>query len=245
LKAVFRRALELLTLGLLAQQLALAIVASVLFIVWLHIPDAGAFQILLTLLLAIFLATVVFGGEALILLRLRPLPNRPRRLLLGAIALLLASLLSIAWSLLLAYLSRHNAVWAGYLNSRLPASNRVFFSYLRLTRWLEWLRCGLQWIANGMVLATALAVLIGSRGLRSSLRLIGSPVYWLMLAFTAFAGTSLTRTLINWTPGHGLPVEMTSLILRLGTAVIIDLLLLCTFATISAALLEREQPLSL
>jgi hypothetical protein len=51
---------------------------------------------------------------------------------------------------------------------------------------------------------------------------------------TAAAATILVSSLVEWTPGHGLRVEMFSLVLRLSLAAPIDATAVCLLLTILA-----------
>jgi hypothetical protein len=54
-------------------------------------------------------------------------------------------------------------------------------------------------------------------------------------------GSHLTHALLQWTPGHGLPVESISLVLRLGAVILVDLILICLPFTTAIAVIERSE----
>jgi hypothetical protein len=45
----------------------------------------------------------------------------------------------------------------------------------------------------------------------------------------------ITGSLMEWTPGHGLRIEMVSLVLRLGLAILVDATVVCFLLAILAA----------
>jgi hypothetical protein len=59
------------------------------------------------------------------------------------------------------------------------------------------------------------------------------------MVLAATAATILVGSLIEWTPGHGLRVEMFSLVLRLGLAALIDTTAVCLLLTILATCVGR------
>ena len=54
------------------------------------------------------------------------------------------------------------------------------------------------------------------------------------------AATAITGALVNWTPGHGLRVEMLSLVLRLAAAALVDAAVVCLLLAILAACVHRS-----
>jgi hypothetical protein len=243
LTAILRRARSLLRLRLLLQQLGLAAVVSILFVLWLHVPDSSVIEEALSLLMALVIAFVALGGESFLLLQTCPLSytDGRKRIQIGALALLAAALLWFAWSALLEHWSASDSLLAGYLNSRVAAHYRNFFSYNHLYNWLEDAWLVLRWLATGLLLAATLALLLALRRGRAALRLMLSFTYWIVFALAAVVGSYLTHALLQWTPGHGLPVESISLVLRLGTVILVDLILICLPFTTAIAVIERYE----
>ena len=237
---VVRRAAQLLRPRFFLAQLVLLVLVSLLGGLWLRVPDAGPVDVLLTVVLGGFLLVAAFGGEALILLRLRPGAMTRRRVAPGALALLLAVLLWMGWNMLLAHLSSHDMLRAGYLNSRAPSSTRNFFLYTSLMRWSAWLWAGLRWLGAGVLLAAASSAGLQGHGARAITCVVRSLTYWVVLGMAVLLGETATRALTWWTPGRGLPTELLSFAARMSSAICFDLLLACFVLTTIAALLERE-----
>ncbi len=242
--AILRRARGLLRLRLLLQQLGLAAVVSILFVLWLHVPDSSVLEELFSLLMALIIAMIALGGESFLLLQTCPISysDGRKRIQIGALTLLAAALLWFGWSLLLEHFSRsEDSLLAGFLNSRASAHYRNFFSYSHLYDWLEDLWLVLRWFATGLLLAASLALLLAIHRGRATLRLVFSFTYWIVFALSAVIGSHLTHALVQWTPGHGLPIESISLVLRLGAVILVDLILTCLPFTTAIAVIERSE----
>lgn len=242
--AILRRARGLLRLRLLLQQLGLAAVVAILFALWLHVPDSSWFEEVFSLLMALVIAIIALGGESFLLLQTCPISytDGRKRIQIGAVALLAAALLWFGWSVLLEHFSRiDDSLLAGFLNSRASAHYRNFFSYGHLYDWLDDIWLVLRWFATGLLLAASLALLLALRRGRAALRLMFSLTYWLVFALSAVIGSHLTHALLQWTPGHGLPLESISLVLRLGAVILVDLILICLPFTTAIAVIERSE----
>jgi hypothetical protein len=243
LTAILRRARGLFRLRLLLQQLGLAAIVSILFVLWLRVPDASVLEEVLSLIMAIVIAILALGGESFLLLQTCPISYSDSRIRIqiGAVALAVSLLLWFAWSALLDHWSTNSSLLAGYLNSRTSAHYRNFLNYNHLYDWLEDLWTVLRWFASGLLLAASLAVLLALRRGRAALRLAFSFTYWIVFALAAVIGSHLTHALLQWTPGHGLPVESISLVLRLGAVMLVDLSLICLSFTTAIAVIERME----
>jgi len=241
-KALLIRARGLLRIHLLLSQLGLAILVTGLSVAWLRIPDSSVFAIALSLLTALVIAAVALGGESFLLLQTCPISysDGRKRMQLGAVALLFAALIWFGWNTLLANWSAKDFLLAGYLNSQAPAHLRNFFSFTHISAWLEDARAVLRWFAAGLLLAASLGLFLAMRRARAIGRLILSMTYWIVFALTALAGSYLTHTLVGWMPGHGLGVESISLVLRLGTVILVDLVLACFLFTTAIAVILRS-----
>jgi hypothetical protein len=239
LTSLLRRALTLLRLPFVLLQGMLVLFVFLLFAAWLHVPDSSIPAFAASVLLAGFTLALALLGEALLLRRLRALSSTRGDLLRGAIAILLVTLLWFGWSALLDHQSLSNSLRAGYWNSRFPHSLRNLFSYVHLLMWIQWLWASLQWAGTGLLLAIAVAAAQTSHPARTIVRVWRSGRYWLLFLISAIFATKVTEYLLHWTPGHGLRIEVVSLVLRLGTATIVDLLLTCFILATLTALVER------
>jgi hypothetical protein len=223
------------------QQLALAAVLALLVIGWLHVPDANAFEVALSVLLALLIAAVACAGEAFLALRLVRKPCAARRLILGAVAAFFAAILWYLLSLAIEHLQLNDALRAGYLNSRFPASMRRTFSYPHLLLWMGWLWKTLQWIAAGLLAACAFACTTCEAPAKGIFAILRSARYWALIVLCVFV-TVITSTLLNWTPGHGLAVESISLILRLAIVIALNAAVVALLLQSMAQAILRIQP---
>jgi len=210
------------TIVLALQQIALAALLSLLLAGWLHIPDANAFEIASSVVLALLIVILAGAGESLIAFRLVKQSATTRRLLLGTGIFFAAALLWYAISHGIDRLSIKEGDWAGYLNSRFPASLRNLFSFEHLYLLLSWIINALRWLAGGLLSAAAFASLVCAKPLRKLLSIFRSLHYWLSLLLLAIVGSVVTDRLLSWTPGHGLRIEMLSLILRITTVIVLN-----------------------
>jgi hypothetical protein len=240
MKGILRSARTYMTVRFVLLQLGLILIVSLLFAAWLRIPDSGILAVIGTVLLASLIPVLALGGEASLLRRLAL--SARGGLIPGAVALLIAVALWLAWSTWLDHLSAYDFTRAaGYANSRFPHSLRNLFSFENLLRWLGWIWLALKWLGAGLLLAIAVPFSQASRPVLAGLRVVFSFSYWMILALTAIIVTSITQGLVEWTPGHGLRVEAISLVLRLGTVAIIDVALICfVLAAITAIVVRLE-----
>ena len=234
-KADWRRAFSLFSVRMVVGQIEVAICVFALFAVWLRVPDASGIEIAATVLLALLIVAVAGFGESVVFLRLCGRARTLRLMLLGTALLVAGTALWFGWSALLNHFHGDDAMRAGYFNSRLPHQFRYFFTYERIALWLGWMWNTQTWIGAGVILATAVCGVGSTHPLRAMGRVLRSRAYWVVLIVGALAASIVTTSLIDWTPGHGLRREMVSLILRLGTAVLFDAVVLCLLLCAIAA----------
>ncbi len=203
------------------QQIALGLLLFLLLIGWLHIPDANAFEVAASILLALLIAGIAGAGESAIALRLAHRPVTARNLLPGTGCVFVSALLWYGVSLAVDHFSVNDGLRAGYLNSRFPASMRHVFSYEHLGVWFAWMWSALRWIAAGLLAAAAFAWITCEKPMRGLPAVLRSGRYWLSLLLLALVGAVITGTLMTWTPGHGLRVELLSVVLRTVTVVVL------------------------
>ena len=224
------------------QQVALAAVLFVLLLAWLHIPDANAFEVLASVVIAVLIAAVGGAGESATALRLVLRPVTLRRLLAGAGVVVVAALLWFAVAGGLDHLNAKTPLWAGYFNSRFPASLRNVFSYGHLVLWFTWAYNALRWIVGGLLAAAAFAVVTCDAPLRGLASILRSARFWLSLLLLALIGSVGIDALLSWTPGHGLMVEAASLALRMVLAIVVSALAIAMLMRAMAWAVLRVQP---
>jgi hypothetical protein len=242
--STLRSALARMSVRLVLQQIGLALLVFLLYALWLHVPDASALDVIGSALLALLVVAVAGVGESALVLHVAGRARTPERLLRGALLLLAGAVLWFGWNALLEHLrgnyNSNDALWAGYLNSRFPHQLRNVFSYQHILSWLRWMWTMLGWIGAGLVASGVFAGTASVRPLRAAGCALRSITYWAALLVGTMAATAITGALVNWTPGHGLRVEMLSLVLRLAAAALVDAAVACLVLAILAACVHRS-----
>jgi hypothetical protein len=241
--SVPRRAAALMSIRLVLEQIGLALLAFLLYVMWLRMPDASVLEVIGSALLALIVLAVAGAGQSVLILRLADRPRTPSRLLRGALLLFAGVALWFAWSALLDRMSAADNLRAGYWNSRFPHQLRNFFSYEHILLWLGWMWTTLAWIGAGIIALVVFAASASAKPLRSIAVAARSVTFWAAVALCAVAATVGTSSLLDWTPGHGLRVELISLSLRLSLATLIDATLACFLLATLAACVQRADAL--
>jgi hypothetical protein len=237
--SVLRPALKLMSVRFVLQQIGLALLVFLLYALWLRVPDASAIDVIGSAVLALIVLAVAGVGESSLIVRLVTVPRAPGRLLRGAALLLAGVLLWFGWSILLDHLHGDDYLRAGYLNSRFPHQLRNFFSFEHLVLWLGWMWTALDWIGAGVIGLFVFVFTASARPPGAMLRALRCLTYWIAVVVGTTVATLLVGSLIEWTPGHGLGIEMLSLVLRLSLAVVIDATLVCTLLAILATCVRQ------
>jgi hypothetical protein len=236
---VLRPALKLMSVRLASQQLGLALLIFLLYALCLRIPDASVIDVIGSVVLALLLLAVAGAGESSIILHLVGVARSPRKLLRGCLMLLAGALLWFGWSALLDHMHGSDDLRAGYLNSRFPHQLRNFFSFEHIVLRLGWMWTALTWIGAGVIGLFVFIFTASARPLGALRRALRCLVYWVAAVLGAAVATVLTGSLIEWTPGHGLGVEMLSLVLRLSLAALLDATTVCLLLAILAACVRQ------
>jgi hypothetical protein len=239
--SIVRNAFAALSLRLLLAQLGFAAIVFLLIVVWLRLPDASALSVVATVLLGVLLLALISGGEVALMLSLYGRPLTPSRILKGAVAFLACIALWLLWSWVIAALESRETLLAGYLNSRFPASLRNVFSYQHLYLAMEWAASLLLWLAAGVFAALAYSIAASTRPRHAMRSIIASATYWVALIFGCFAASALTVRLMNWTPGHSLGIEMSSLVARLILVTVVDAAIALFVLAVIAACIRRSE----
>lgn len=236
---VLRPALTLLRVRLVLQQIGLALLVFLLYVLWLRMPDSSVLDVVGSALLALVVLAAAGVGESSLILRMVDVTRSPGRILRGLALLLAGVALWLGWSTLLDHMHGNDYLRAGYLNSRFPHQLRNFFSFEHIVLWLGWMWTALAWIGAGVIGLFVFAFTASIRPLNAVLRALRCLTYWIAVLLAATAATILTGSLIEWTPGHGLRVEMLSLVLRLSLAALIDATAVCLLLTILATCVRQ------
>ncbi len=232
--SVLRRALALMSFRLVLEQIALATVLSMLFALWLRVPDGSAPDVIGSALLAVVILLVAGAGESRLMLGLCGSSRSGQSLFRGALILIVAAALWFGWDELLTRLQAHDALRAGYLNSRFPHDLRNLFSYEHILRSFVWLAVSLRWIGAGIITMICFGAVTRQRMIDSVRRGLRSSAFWLALLLAGVLSVSCTSFLLHWTPGHGLRVEVLSLVVRLVLVLVVDAVLAVFLLTILA-----------
>lgn len=245
--SVLRGALSLLSVRLVLAQIGLALLVFLLYVVWLRMPDASVPDVIGSALLGLIALAVAGAGESALVLRLAGRVRTPGRLLRGTLLLLAGIALWFAWSALMGHVrgdyNQNEIKLAGYLNSRLPHALRYIFTYETIVRSIEWTLELLGWIVAGAISVLVVSCTASLRPMRAVTMLLRSVGYWCVVVVVSLGTTLLTTFLMQWTPGHGLRIEIASLMLRLSLATLIDAILVCFLLATMAAYVRRADAL--
>jgi hypothetical protein len=223
--SVLRGALSLLSVRLVLAQIGLALFVFLLYVVWLRMPDASVLEVIGSALLALIALAVAGAGESALMLHLAGRARTPGRLLRGTLLLLAGVALWFAWSAL--------------LDPRFSHQLRYIFTFEHILLWLGWLWSTLAWIGAGLIALLGFSATAGAKPLRAVAVAARSVTYWAAVVLCAAGATVGTSSLLNWTPGHGLRVELMSLVLRLSLATFIDAILACFLLAVLGACVRR------
>jgi len=237
--SIFRSAVGLLSLRWIAKQIGLVLLVFALAVAWLRVPDASAVDVVGTILLGLVVLAVAGGGEAALLLRLAQRPVTRTRVLLGGLAFVLGIALFLGWSALLTHAAENASRVEGYLNSRFPHSLRNIFSYENLYTWTQWLFSLLLWLIAGVLAALIAGLTVSTYPARAIGRTLRSIAYWISFFVAVLAPVEFTGRLANWTPGHGLWIEVLSLLLRSGVVLVFDGAVVSLLLAVLVALVLR------
>lgn len=228
-KNAFRKFLSRLSWKFVLLEWTSVLLLVILGIAWLQLPDSHLWQFVLSILLAVVLVAAALSFLAESFRRLRK-PESSSPLWLRAIWILL--FVAIWWLLHKPFdIGRaHEALFAGYWNSKLSPHMRVLFSFPRLVNLQEYFYSFLGWLID--VLLLPLAIEAGGVRLRADmgknvLRVYRQWMYWVAAFIAMAAGMKITGWLVNWMPGKGVAAETMSVLSRLSIAYTIDILFWC------------------
>lgn len=241
--SVLRSALSLFGVRLVFEQIGLALLVFLLSVLWLRMPDAGVLDVVGSVLLALIILAVTGAGESVFMLRVAGPARTPARLLRGTLLLLAGVALWLAWNALVEHLHGNDYLRAGYWNSRFPYQLRNFFSFAHILLWLGWFWTTLTWIGAGFIALFVFAGTASARPRGAILRALRCLTYWIAVILGTIVATVLAGSLLRWTPGHGLRVELISLLLRLSVAAIADAIVVCFLMAILATCIRESDAL--
>jgi hypothetical protein len=245
--SVLRSALSLMSIRLVLEQMGLALLVFLLYVLWLRIPDASVLDVIGSAVLALLILAVAGAGESSLMLRTAGRARTLSGLLRGTLFLLAGVALWFAWSALMGHFrgdyNQNDGTLAGYLNARLPHAFRYVFTYERILSCIVWGWELLGGIVAGVIAAFIFSWIAALRPIRAVAILLRSVGYWCVVVLVSASTTLLTTLLLQWTPGHGLRVEMASMALRLSIAVLGDTAAACLLLTTLAVFTRRADAL--
>lgn len=236
---VWRDALSLLSVRLVLAQLGLVAGAFLFFLLWLRLPDASTLEVAASGLLALLIVAAAGLGESRLILGLAGRSLTWGRLIRGALLLLVGVAIWFAWSAWLSHLSSHDALRAGYLNSKAPHQLRHLLTFEYILLWLGWMWSAIRWLGGGLLAAIIVPLVAGTRPLQAALIAVRSLSFWLTLFVGTLVATLSTGALMAWIPLHGLWPEMFSLGLRLIVATLFDGIIACWLLATLAVCVRR------
>jgi hypothetical protein len=136
-------------------------------------------------------------------------------------------------------------LYAGYWNSQSPPWLRAHLGYSSLVAWQERLYDCAQWLMGGLLLPLAMETC--ACGLKAgwfvrAARAYRHWLYWLCVLVAGLGASAVTWALAGWTPSAGLAGQTLSIIARLGTAYILDIMLWCFILGLAAHYLDVPSP---
>jgi hypothetical protein len=202
---------------------------------WLQIPDSHTWQFAFSilsgiLLLIVFCTLYAFTFRHLLHCTTRPPWWRSCFFVFAAVALWW-----FAQPLINAGRS-HEALFAGYWNSKSPLWLRYHLGYSSLVAWQERIYDCIQWLWVTFLLPLAMQTSTCGHASRAYRRWF----YWLSVLVCGLAASAQTWALADWTPDAGLVGQTFSVVARLGTAYTIDILLWCFLLALTAHYVDGQ-----
>lgn len=239
--AAWRDALSLLNPRWVLKQMMLALIVVMLSIGWLRLSDSNVLWVSSSLLLGLAILAVAGGGETALLLSLAGQARSRGRLLRGSLLLFVGVVLWYLVEIVIHHAQAGDPLRAGYYNSRFNASARSHFTYEHIIMWLGWLWTTLRWVCASVLGALFIAPIPATRPGPAIGRTVRSLTYWVATALFCFGGSAVTDALVEWTPGHGLGVEIVSVTLRLLCAFVVDAVLACLVLAVILECVRRAE----
>jgi hypothetical protein len=230
-----RQVSALLHARLVAEQIVLAMIVAGLALIWLRIPDSGVLDVIVTCILGLLVLAVGAGGEAWLALRLTKNAVTRAKILRGALFFLATAIVWVFWDALFEHLSGKDELYAGYINSRFSHSLRNVFSYEHVLRWLGWGWWLVEMLGTALLVVSAFALTASKEPKKAIGVTLRSGVFWLVFLIVLVCGVPAIAALAQWSPGHGLAIELTSLIVRMLLVVLLSGVASCAVLCVLAA----------
>ncbi len=241
---VLSRALPKFRFSVIALQWGGNLLALLLAIAWLQIPDSHAWQFAFSMIAAAALIIGFCWLQIVTFARLRS-TAQPANFWLRIVSFALIALL---WFLLAQWISSGSDSLPDYAylwNSKLSPGMRITFSPARITTGLNLLLDILIWAISALLLP--IAITLSADGLlrpswRDACRPYRRILYWIAVFVFCILTTQLTSALISWMPGKSVSGEVLSITLRLAVAYTTNILLWGLLLALTAAWMEPPAP---
>lgn len=239
------RALPRCRFSVIALQWGGNLLALLLAVAWLQIPDSHGWQFAFSMIAAAALITGFCWIQIVTFARLRP-AAQPANFWLRILGFALVATL---WYLLAQWISSgsDSIPDRAYLwNSNLSPGMRITFSPVRIIAGLSLLLNLLIWAITALLLPVAFT--LSAEGLRrpswrDACRPYRRILYWVAVFAFCVLATQLTSALVSWIPGTGVSGEVASITLRLAVAWTSDILLWCLLLALTAAWMQPPAPM--
>jgi hypothetical protein len=207
------------------------VVLGLCVIAWLQIADSHVWQFVLSIVAAVLIAWMFVWLYSVTFRRVR-LPELAAPVWMSAVVLLVVFGVWMVLGHPINAGREHEALYAGYWNSKLSPAMRTVFTYTRLVMLQDRFYDVVEFVIAGLLLPVAVEGMAAGVG---SLRRVFS-VYWRwrywVSAAVAWAGaTTIFGLLVGWTPGHTVRGEVVSAAVRIGVAYTVVVLLWCLVVT--------------
>lgn len=240
LTAAMRRVRPAVLLPLIGGNLLLGVAG--MFALW--IPDSHGWQLLLSFLLVLGLASGFLLWNATAMRRLRTAsvatPLWKGALLLGACVLLAAVLFYMA-----GLVEPNIETRAGYWNSQMPSHMRQLLPYTRLISMQEMAVVVFRWVlVPGLLLPFAMetaATGLHAGSMRRAGRVLLSLRHWIIAVVVLGLAAWMVPVIAAWHPSHTVHGEVVSAVLRLSFAGLLALAAVLLLLAAEAELLHRRE----
>jgi len=205
-----------------ALQFGLTLLLILLGLAWTRLPDKHAWQVFLTLLIPVLLATSALELQAGTVRKFADDDSKRVKLVWGAMTLLVWIAVGAAAWVLLDWCDDQIPLWAGYLNSRASAHARATtFTYDHIQHALTALEWILRWIvlpAKAIPYAAASAQWGIRLPWRRVIRLLWNWRWWTGVVLTSLVGVWLPSQFINKTPSGSVSAQVWAVGFKLAGA---------------------------
>lgn len=196
-------------------------------IAWLQIADSHVWQFVLSIVAAVCIALLFVWLYSATFRRVR-VPERAAPMWLSAVVL---AVVVGVWMIVGHPIDagrEHEALYAGYWNSKLSPGMRTVFTYMRLVELQDRFYDFVEFVIAGLLIPVAVEGMAAGVGeLRRVFSVYRRWRYWVVAAVAGAGATTISALLAGWTPGHSVTGEVLSVVVRMGVAYTVVVVLWC------------------